>query len=269
MDEREAGRLHAAWERGRAAWPELPLGAEAFLARLARHRPADEPLEPWLDKLHVSDLYLACACEHVIAGALEAFDRDFLSAVPAILRRTGLTMQPDEIRQRVRERLFVGAAKIADYSGRGALANWLEVVTLRIAIDAKRQEPPLASDTSAGSGARLADADPELEFIKERYRDVFKQTFRGALAELPSEQRNLLRLHFVDALTLEQMAALFKVHRATVARRIAACREAVLDGVRQRLQSELSLSRDELDSFLRLVRSRIDLSLSVLLSKQA
>src|SRR5437762_1334379 len=80
----------------------------------------------------------------------------------------------DEIRQRVRERLFVGAAKIADYSGRGSLAGWLQVVTLRIAIDAMREQKarPVVEPTP-DDDLRVAGTDPELSLIKERYREPF------------------------------------------------------------------------------------------------
>jgi RNA polymerase sigma-70 factor, ECF subfamily len=252
--------------RARAEWPALALAPETFVRRVARHWPGDEPLAPWLGRLRAGDLYLACACEARVPGALETFDRELMSKVPAALKHRGAEgAEADEICQRVRERLFVGAAKIADYSGRGALANWLEVVALRLAIDVRRQQRMLPVDTSGDTAAaRLAGADPELELIKEHYRESFKQAFRVALGALSSEQRNLLKLHFVDDVTLDQMAALFRVHRATVARRIAAAREAVLDGVHRHLQAELAVDRAELDSLMRLVRSRIDISLTLL-----
>src|SRR5262249_55575934 len=156
--------------------------------------------------------------EAQVPGAIETFERSFLAAVPAILQRNGAgPIQADEIRQRVRERLFVGAGKIADYSGRGELAHWLKVVTMRIAIDARREERPFATESAGGAAALgLAGVDPELELMKERFREPFEQAFRAALAGLTSVQRNLLKLHFVDGLTLEELAALFHVHRATV-----------------------------------------------------
>jgi RNA polymerase sigma-70 factor (ECF subfamily) len=174
--------------------------------------------------------------------------------------------QPDEVRQRVRERLFVGASKIGDYSGRGALASWLQVVTLRIAIDAGREQQklPIAESTELDD-LRLAGTDPELKLIKERYRDPFKQALRVALGGLTSEQRNLLKLHFVEGVTLDKLAALFHVHRATIARRIAQARDEVFEAVRIRLQAELGIDRTEFEELLSLLRSRLELSLSALL----
>jgi RNA polymerase sigma-70 factor (ECF subfamily) len=257
--------LRRAVDAGRAEWPELALAPEAFARHLGRHFSEEEPPAPWLERVRAADLYLACACAEKVPGALDAFERRFLGAVPAILRRSGPRDVPaDEISQRLRERLFVGDAKIADYAGRGSLGGWLEVVTLRVAMEMRRRDRLVLRDDS-GEAAQIADADPELEFIKERYRGAFKQALRAALEALEAEQRNLLKLHFVDGVTLDQLAVLFHVHRATIARRIAAARAAVLYGVQERLRAELALDPDEFDGLLQLVQSRLELSLSALL----
>jgi RNA polymerase sigma-70 factor (ECF subfamily) len=257
--------LRTVVDKGRAQWPDLALAPEAFARHLGRHFPEEEPLGPWLERVRAGDLYLACACAEKAPGALDAFERRFLGAVPAILKRSGPRDAPaDEICQRLRERLFVGDAKIADFSGRGSLAAWLEVVTLRVAMDMRKKDRLVLSDDS-GDAARIADADPELEFIKERYRGAFKQALRAALEQLEAEQRNLLKLHFVDGVTLDQLAALFHVHRATIARRIAVARAAVFDGVQERLRAALALDQDEFDGLLQLLQSRLELSLSALL----
>jgi len=48
------------------------------------------------------------------------------------------------------------------------------------------------------------------------------------------------------------------VHRATIARWIAAAKQSVLDRTRKRLMHDLRISADEVDSLIRLVHSRID-----------
>jgi RNA polymerase sigma-70 factor (ECF subfamily) len=252
-------------QTGSSAWPAVKLAPESFVGRVAHHYSNEETLADWLRRVHATDLYLASACAERVPNAIDTLDGEFLGAVPAILARGGMrALQPDEIRQRVRERLFVGASKIADYSGRGALASWLQIVTLRIAVDASREHRGIPIADSAPEDLRLAGTDPELRLIKERYREPFKQALHAALGALTSEQRNLLKLHFVEGVTLEKLAALFTVHRATVARRIAQAREAVFESVRLRLQAELRIDRDEFDGLLALLRSRLELSLSAL-----
>lgn len=252
---------------GTSSWPALRLPAETFLARVAHHFSDTETLATWLGRVRAGDLFLTSACAERVPNAIDTFDREFLNSVPAILARGGLHALPaDEVRQRVRERLFVGASKIEDYSGRGALASWLQVVTLRIAIDVTREQRAMPiADSIELADLKIAGTDPELSLIKERYREPFKQALRGALAQLKSEQRNVLKLHFVDGVTLDKLAALFNVHRATIARRIAQARDAVFDSVRDRLQAELGIDRAEFDGLLSLLRSRLELSLSALL----
>jgi RNA polymerase sigma-70 factor len=263
------GLLSAALASARAAWPALCVPSEAFVARLAHHAANDVSLVDWLRDVFAADLYLATACAERVPNAIDTFDREFLGTISAVLARGGLQrLSIDDIRQRVRERLFVGASKIGDYSGRGALTSWVQVVILRIAIDVGREQRsvPIA-DSVEVEDLRLAGTDPELTMIKERYREPFKSALRAALAGLTSEQRNLLKLHFVDGATLDRLAIAFHVHRATIARRLAQAREAVFDDVRTRLQAELGIDHEEFDDLLTLLRSRLELSLSALMPR--
>src|SRR5258708_2105594 len=109
---------------GASAWPSVPLPEDVFVSRVANHFSNDATLIDWLRTVRAADLFLATACAERVPNAVNTFDREFLGAVPAILARGGMRdVQADEIRQRVRERLFVGASKIADYSGRGPLTS--------------------------------------------------------------------------------------------------------------------------------------------------
>ncbi len=266
----ELERLLAAHVRaGVEAWPALKLAPEAFVARIAHHWGTTGGGIEWLRDLRGADLFLASACLERVPLAIETFDRELLSAVPAILARGNIRDLPaDEIRQRVRERLFVGASKIGDYSGRGSLAGWLQVVTLRIAIDVARQQQSAPIPTDIDDAAMIGP-DPELQMIKDKYGAPFKVALRAALAELPADKRALLRQHFIDGVTLDALAAQLGVHRATVARRIAQAREEVFDGVRARLQAELGLDRAEFDELVGLLRSRLELSLSALVEPRS
>jgi RNA polymerase sigma-70 factor (ECF subfamily) len=263
-------QLAAMVDAATRAWPDVKLSADAFLSRVAHHFSNDETLLAWLHSVRAEDLYLASACAHRIPKAIETLDREFLGSVQAILVRGGFhSVSADDVRQRVRERLFVGASKIGDYSGRGTLSSWVNVVTLRIAIDIAREQKSLPIAGMAApvelDDAKLAGTDPELRMIKERYRAPFKVALRAALVALTSEQRNLLRLHFAEGVTLDKLAELFHIHRVTVSRRIAQARDTVFESVRARLQAELGIDRTEFDELLTLLRSRLELSLSALL----
>jgi RNA polymerase sigma-70 factor (ECF subfamily) len=92
---------------------------------------------------------------------------------------------------------------------------------------------------------------------------------REAISTLDAEQRNLLRLHYLEGLTLDELAAFFGVHRATIARRVAEAREAVSDGMAERLKAALGLSAADLDSLLVLLRSQLEVSISACFAETA
>ncbi len=143
--------LAAAVERGRAAWPLVRLDLARFVQHLARHRVADQPAEVWLGDVHAPDLYLACACALDAPGAVAAFgEAAYMPLVQRYLLRARANRGIlDELCQRVREKLLVGATpKIGDYGGRGPLKKWIEVVALRITIDLSRGSGATCSSTS-------------------------------------------------------------------------------------------------------------------------
>lgn len=246
-------------ERGRARWPQLQVPLDALAEALG-------PLPP--DELHAEDFYLAVACARGLRGAVEAFEQHFLGAGPltAALRR--IDAAPaflDEVRQAVREKLFVPPpGKIAEYTGKGALLAWTRVVAIRAALDLrpKRREQALE-----GEGEKAVERDPELKFLQQKYGKQFEQAVAESLARLDDAQSNLLRLQIVDGLGTAQLAALFRVDRSTIKRRMADVREALLDHTRAALSAKLGMRPDSFASLARLLTSQLQLSVARLLKK--
>jgi RNA polymerase sigma-70 factor (ECF subfamily) len=251
-----AARMADAFEAGRAAWPEIDLDAEAFRAHLAARG-----LAPDAD--HGADLYLACACASGQPAALAAFEATFMPRLPAYLARLRPTAEiVDEVAQLLRERLFVGATpKIADYAGKGELGGWLRVVAVRIAIDLGRASPPPMHELEHHGSLAAATTSPDLEALRNRYREHFRGAFTATLSALSSEQRTLLKLHYRDGLTMEELGRMFQVNRSTIFRRLGACSAALLDGIRDRLGAELGVSTQELHSLAAALRSDLEVSL--------
>jgi RNA polymerase sigma-70 factor, ECF subfamily len=75
----------------------------------------------------------------------------------------------------------------------------------------------------------------------------------------------LLRYSVIDGWNVDRIAELYGVHRATAARRVAAAREQLGESIRAELAARLEISTDEVDSIVRLVQSRVDVSLARLL----
>jgi RNA polymerase sigma-70 factor, ECF subfamily len=252
--------LARAIEDGRAAWPEVTLAAEDFVAHLARH---------YSPELNVVELYLACACGRGDARAIAAFDRSYLTDVARAVRQVD-SADPDDVLQRVREQLFVRADPeplIARYAGRGSLRGWVRSIAVRTALkQLQRNARTIPVDDQVFLEFAAGADEPALEPFKQRYRDELRAAFHAAVAELTVRQRNLLRQYYLDGLTIDDLGAFYRVHRATAARWLTELREALLAGVVRALESALALDGDELRSMIRLVSSQLELSLERVLA---
>jgi RNA polymerase sigma-70 factor (ECF subfamily) len=272
--EGEAGDAVARmWRAGAEAWPGLAVDLARFRAHVARHAGGGDAEGDPPAPLHPGDLYLACACAAGTPAALRAFEDQILPAVAPALRRLDPSAAfADEVRQILRARLFVaeeGALpKISDYAGRGPLATWVRVAAVRTALNlrAARQRESPASVSQIVALAPPID-DPGLRHLKERFADQFKVAITAACDKLADRDKTILRLRFVDGLNIDQIGALYAVHRATVARWIAKIRDDVFDGTRDELRSSLHLDDEEFDSLLRLAHSQLDLSISTVLGR--
>lgn len=267
--------LTEAWEAGRAAWPDVTLPAPLFVQHLAeRCDPiaSESELADALGQLHISDLYLACACLHQIAGALQHMDREFIGRVPAFVAR--LRLQPSfiqDVQQELCKSLLVWAGeappRIATYGGRGQLVSWLGAVAVRTAISMGRKKdeqaervPDLAEHIPAVA------SDPTLDAVKRRYGVEFKAALEASIAALTGEQRNLLRHYYVKGFTTAQLGALFNMNQSSASRKLSAIREQLLAETRQRLRESLKLGDSDFRELAGLVQSQLNLSLSRLLS---
>jgi RNA polymerase sigma-70 factor (ECF subfamily) len=96
-----------------------------------------------------------------------------------------------------------------------------------------------------------------------------KRAFHLAVAELEPRERNLLRMHLLDGLSIDQIGVFYRIHRATAFRWVAKARERVWDETRNRLREKLRLSPSEYDSILHQVRSQLDLSIERVLGSDA
>ncbi len=262
--------------RGRTAWPALAVSsglARVHLAAKASLAGAEA------SSLCAEDLYLAAACLDGDRAALVAFEAQYLNAVPRYLGRMRLDPAAlDEVRQQLAVRLLVAATadavpRLAEYGGRGRLEAWVRVAATRLAIDLQRArglvlDPDDQQEPRGGDGllGRLAAEDAELELLRRRHAAALQQALVDAFAGLAPEQRNLLRLSYRDGRSIDEIGALFGVHRATVARRIAQAREQILAASRDLLEERLALASGELDSLIGALRSHVHLSVSRLLA---
>jgi RNA polymerase sigma-70 factor, ECF subfamily len=215
------------------------------------------------------ELQLIAACLAGDAAALRAFEERYLAiAATALARFDDDRDFRAEALQELRIRLFApDHPRIAEYDGSGSLEGWVRVVAMRVALNlvkTRRRDVPMASPPEPA----LADiADPELAMIKARYRADFTAALRAAFDDLAPEARRILRFYLVDRLNIAEIGAIVGASRATIGRRVVECRRILLEGTRARLRAQLDgASTEEIESVVRLVESRIDVTLSRVLS---
>jgi RNA polymerase sigma-70 factor (ECF subfamily) len=208
------------------------------------------------------------------ARALAAFERHFISRVGAFLaREDALPSFTDEVKQTLRARLLVAEGallpRLGQYGGRGPLGAWLWMITTRIALDLRRAQRggEVTSDALALLADRTVTPDPELAYLKTHYGAAFRAVFREVLAALPKRDGTLLRLHYLEGMTTEQLGAFYGVSRWTAARRIERLCRSVLKEARRTLAARLDLPTSQLDSVLQLVKSELQLSLADVLGR--
>jgi RNA polymerase sigma-70 factor (ECF subfamily) len=249
----------------RQAWPDVHVPDPVFRAyveaRLGDALPSREV---------AASLYIACACVGGDAAAVRALDARYMGDVQRAVAR--MRLPPEEVAdvlQSLRQKLLVGAAReparIGEYAGRGDLAGWLRVTAVRAALKHIRGRRPNDAADDALLAVRSAEDDPELAYMKEVYRRAFREAFGAALATLDAREKNLLRQHFVDGLSVDELGKLYGVHRATAARWVQHAREQLLERTRREFMERARVNARECESVLRLVRSRIDVTLGRLL----
>jgi RNA polymerase sigma-70 factor (ECF subfamily) len=244
-----------AYEQGRAQFPDVRVSEAVFAAAVDARGGAS---------VRAAELYLCVACEAGDPAALRAFDASYLSQLGGAISR--INPSPpfvDEVRQRLRERLFVRSPgsppRISTWSGVAPLEAWLRATAVRTALSLLRERGQARQEQSFEEAVQ--QGDPELAYLRERYRTECQQAFGAALLALSSRDRTLLRLRYLDGLSIDALAPLHGIHRATAARWVAAARARLLEGTRREMQARLGGSVTDMDSLLRLVRSDLVVNL--------
>jgi RNA polymerase sigma-70 factor (ECF subfamily) len=243
----------AGYREARERWPDIELGEAEFATYAGTG-----------EELNAPDLYLALACGKGNAGALAVLEREYLSTLPAALKRIcngGSSV--DEVLQAVREELLVARPdappRIVNYAGRGPLRSWLRSVAVRTAMRLNRVAPHQVLDEQDAAGA---GDDLELAFMKKTYGEAFRRAFQSALAGLPEDKRLLLKQRYRHQMTVEQLGAMHAVNPGTISRWVAAAREQLVGGTRAAMMTELGVGGSDVESILRMIHSQIELSLS-------
>lgn len=265
------------WREGASAWPRIELARNTFLAFVSdlagRSKGGQAPGDQGPDSatgdatLDGAEVFLICACLRQLPGAYKAFQSRYVAPTRPATHRMGLSAaMVADIEQLACQKLFVATPetgpKILDYVGQGNLAALVRVIVVRTAVSQlRKQKRELLCEEEELVSVPDELNDPALNLIRSDFKKEFGPAFAASLAALSERDRNLLRLRFVDGLPLDHISRLYQVHRVTASRNLSRIRRALRDETRARLRKTLQLSPDTLDSFMKLVDSRLDMSI--------
>ncbi|MEZ4365318.1 MAG: sigma-70 family RNA polymerase sigma factor [Kofleriaceae bacterium] len=270
-------RLAALVAAGAEAWPQLALTPALLVAQIGRHLDDQADvgeLGEALDGLRGGDLHLAAACAAGLPAALEVFERQYMREVDIALAKMRIgPPRLHDVQQLVRQRLFVATpavgdkaaapGKIVEYAGRGDLRRWVRAVAVRTCLNDLRRgkHEVVAGDDQLIAQQAMPGDDPEVAYMKRTYAAEFRAAFGEALAALPAREQTLLRYHHVDGLNIDEIGAIYRIHRVTAFRWLEKAREQLVAATLEVLRGRLKLSGPELQSVLRMIRSQVHLSL--------
>ncbi|MGN6111377.1 MAG: sigma-70 family RNA polymerase sigma factor [Kofleriaceae bacterium] len=260
--------LAEACARARAAAPGVNLDERVLAERLAATLAEEADPVAALAELHVEDLFVAIAAARGDRAAIERIDQRVRREVAAVTRSHGASGGfADDLESEVRALVLAprdGAPpRIGSYAGRGPLDGWLRVTATREALRLrKRAERDHGGDHELEALAAIGS--PELDYLKAAYRDHFRRGFAAALRGLDDRQRNLIRLHYGDGVGVERLGQIYRVHFSTISRWIAAARRQLFEATRAAVREQLAVSDAEFEQLMDLVRSRLDVTISLL-----
>jgi len=212
---------------------------------LFKHDPSPDgrAISSFVDTLHADDLCLVIACErgdeHAWNDLFEGYGATVRSAARAASSNEAMA---DDVAQSIWAELHglkmredgKPGGKLGYYSGVGSLGGWLRAVVGQLAIDQHRRQTRLVQaeedsdlDRMAlddgdldGAGAYQLSASPEELLMSNLASADVEKALGRALAELPDEDRLLMKLYYFDGLRLREAGAVLGVHEATASRRL-------------------------------------------------
>ena len=245
-------------------WPDISVSLQRYADMLRILDVTTDNLRQW-----GADLYLACAAGAGDHAAVRLIDEQFIARLPARIRRLGSAMDKvGDVLQTVRERLFSGdVPRIRAYNGAGPLEQWIKVVAIRTAIDLHRSDQSIPRVERAWlETVAPRDADVSALMMKVEYKRELEAAIRDLVPQLSARYRSVLRLHVVQGVSIEKIAASYGVHRVTVARWVWTAGEILLDGLRARFRAKFGIVPSEFDSMARMAKSQLSIDLAVLLA---
>lgn len=230
--------------------------------------PAIDVLREWVAPMNASadsldpGVALACALFHQVPEARTAFEKHVVPRVRQGLQRAGATgFELDELVQDALTRVLVenGGERLKQFRGQGTFAAF--VVTVAMRLFSTRRGKTRHESGGEGLDALPLALDLEKHLSRHQNRAHFAEAFRGALDALDPRQRTLLKLSLVNGSSIDELAPMYQVSRASVARWLVQAREQLRAETLKRLAGTTRLERGDLEGLMASLESGFDVSL--------
>lgn len=223
--------------------------------------------------MDASEVELANAITAGDPAAIREFETRYLAPVRPTLRAMSIDdADIADIEQAVRIKLLVaedgGPVRLLEYAGQGKLGGLVRVAAVREALTLLRRRKTTTSEDWLDE-LSSPDDDPALVQLKTRHREAFKTAFEEAVRRLEPREHTLLRLHLVRHQSIDQIGAVYGVHRATAARWVDAAKRSLRSLTTKVLAEKFELRGPDLERVVALIESRIELSIDRLLATSA
>lgn len=221
----------------------------------------------------MDDRELACALVRGEPRATAAFVTTYGPMLHEVARRLGVRQDVEDVVQRLVVAIVVGThdtpPKIASYRGQGSLSAWVRAVSTRFMID-QRRRASAAPHTASVDSAALARSAGFVDAVGHaRHAAAARAAVESGFASLTPRARNLLRQASYHGLGVDELGALYRVHRATAARWLQRARLDLHEHAQQALVTAAGVDRSEADAILSAMHSGGAFSLPSMLSPGA
>ncbi|MCR9162578.1 MAG: RNA polymerase sigma factor [Nannocystaceae bacterium] len=218
------------------------------------------------DETRSLDMYLVVGWRQGGEEAAKHLLARHQATIDGALRRLRLPAhRVDEVRSTFYEILFVGEVgtpALARYGGKGSLDGWLKVMVSRSASRLLRRTERL--EFSEPESFMEVWHEPERDALNRECKQAFRTAMLDAIASFDAEERSALRDYYVGGLSIDALADIWGVHRATAARRLSRLRWAVRERVLDRLEAKLRVSPSSALRIARSAQSRLTADLGLL-----
>ncbi len=253
--------IREAYQRCQRRFPTISLSLEEFIDRAGK---SGVPF----GQLHHEDLFLATACAGGDRVAWEYFADDYLPLLRRLAGQACRQLQESEdLAQELIASMIEDRSKLGSYDGRGSMASWLRVAVSRAAIDRFRRirrEVSLEETTERGETPAAADRDPRegTEPLDAHWGPILARILATQIERLPSRDRLLLSLYYLNNVPLKSIGCRMGVHEATASRWLAQIRKNLQVSTESELRRAYGLRSRDVSPLWRWVAEEAGFSLT-------